>query len=405
MTYDSSLLNFLIDFYKNYIPIKAVNPAFGGEGEYERANYLESLLKNLGVDKIDHYDVSDIRVKGGKRPNIIAYVYGKNKEKTLWIVGHMDVVPEGERSLWRYDPWVATFENDYVYGRGTEDDGQGIALALTVLKMIRDKDIIPNVNLGLAFVSDEEAGSDYGAKYIVFNTDVFKRNDEVLIPDAGYPEGDKIEVAEKHIIWLKIVALGKQAHASTPEKGINAHRLNMEFVVDLYEKLHEKFNKFNEIFDPPVTTCEPTKKEKNVDNINTIPGVDVIYMDCRILPEYSLDEVLDFIRAEAYNFSLQSGCKINIEIVQRDMAPRPTDPNNEFVKTFSKAIKEVRGIEAKPIGIGGGTVAKYFREKGIPSIVWMTTEGTAHEPNERVKLINIINDAKVVFYYLTSQKV
>ncbi|MBP1358187.1 MAG: M20/M25/M40 family metallo-hydrolase, partial [Sulfolobus sp.] len=139
--------------------------------------------------------------------------------------------------------------------------------------------------------------------------------------------------------------------------------------------------------------------------INTIPGVDVIYMDCRILPEYSLDEVLDFIRAEAYNFSLQSGCKINIEIVQRDMAPRPTDPNNEFVKTFSKAIKEVRGIEAKPIGIGGGTVAKYFREKGIPSIVWMTTEGTAHEPNERVKLINIINDAKVVFYYLTSQKV
>ncbi len=402
--YDS-FSRFLVDFYKDYIPIKAVNPEFGGEGELERAKFLESLLRKIGVDEIKQYDIPDKRAKGGIRPNIITYIYGKNTNKTFWIIGHMDVVPEGDKSLWLYDPWSANVNGDYIYGRGTEDDGQGIATGLLVLKMLRDYDIMPNINLGIAFVSDEEAGSNYGAKYLAFNTDVFKQSDEILIPDAGYPEGDKIEVAEKHILWLKIKALGKQAHASTPEKGINAHRLNMEFVLSVYHKIHERFNKYNELFDPPVTTCEPTKKEKNIDNINTIPGVDIVYMDCRILTDYDPEELLDFIREEAYNFSLERGCKIDVEVVSQDIAPKPTDPNSEFVRNFIKSLKEVRNIEARPIGIGGGTVAKYFREKGIPTIVWMTTEGTAHEPNERVKISNIINDARVIFYYLTSKKV
>jgi len=58
----------------------------------------------------------------------------------------------------------------------------------------------------------------------------------------------------------------------------------------------------------------------------------------------------------------------------------------------------MRGIDAKPIGICGGTVGLYFRRKGIHTVVWSTNEDMAHQPNEYCKIDNMINDAKIFAY-------
>jgi succinyl-diaminopimelate desuccinylase len=207
-----------------------------------------------------------------------------------------------------------------------------------------------------------------------------------------------IEIAEKHILWLRFEVIGKQSHGSTPEKGLNANRLGMLFYSELYEILHKRFNSKDMLFEPPVSTFEPTKKEQNVPNINTIPGTDVQYFDCRILPRYRVDTVLSLIRKTAAIFSKAHGCKINISIVSREDTPKPT--SGAFVKEFSDVVKAVKNVEPKLLGIGGGTVAKYFRRIGMPSIVWMTIDETAHSPNEYAKISNIISDTKVVLKFL-----
>ena len=62
---------------------------------------------------------------------------------------------------------------------------------------------------------------------------------------------------------------------------------------------------------------------------------------------------------------------------------------------LQQALKEVRGIKADPIGIGGGTCAAIFRKDGLPAVVWETNDELAHEPNEYTVVDNLVNDAKI----------
>ena len=52
-------------------------------------------------------------------------------------------------------------------------------------------------------------------------------------------------------------------------------------------------------------------------------------------------------------------------------------------------------MDAKPVGIGGGTVGAYLRKAGFDCVVWARMNETAHQPNENADIANIIGDAKV----------
>ena len=66
-----------------------------------------------------------------------------------------------------------------------------------------------------------------------------------------------------------------------------------------------------------------------------------------------------------------------------------------MVKALARAIKNVKGLDARPMGIGGGTVAAFFRQVGLPAAVWITVPDSAHQPNEYCLISDIITDAKV----------
>ena len=165
--------------------------------------------------------------------------------------------------------------------------------------------------------------------------------------------------------------------------------------MQLDEMLHTKYAAKEALFDPPSSTFEPTKREANVDNINTVPGLDVQYFDCRILPEYPVSEVLDQIQSVSSKVEKETGATIAIEQVQREENTSPTPMDSLIVRRLRNAMKELRGLDVKPIGIGGGTVGAYFRRKGIQTAVWSTLDDLAHQPNEYCKIENLVNDAKV----------
>ena len=395
------LKDYIISLYSKFIPVKALPPELGGKGEARRAEILEEELRKLRL-KVERVDAPDNRVPDGYRPNIVALLRGRQDNKTLWIVAHMDTVPEGDISLWKYPPYKVTIEGDYIYGRGVEDDGQAIALALGIAKYLAKKGEKPRINMGIAFVSDEEVGSRYGLLYLL-KKNVFTEYSEenyFLVPDAGSPDGSKVIVAEKHILHFKVTVKGKQAHASMPHAGLNAHRLGMIFNLGLDEVLHSTLTEYDELYEPPVSTCEPTRKEENIGNINTIPGTDIVYWDCRILPKRDIKDLIEVLRSYAYHFSSRTRAKAEINVLGYDDAGEPTSIDNEFVKNFLASIEETRGVKPKPIGIGGGTVARYLRKQGYPAIVWMTCDETAHQPNEYTRLSYVLADIETVLYYL-----
>jgi succinyl-diaminopimelate desuccinylase len=314
-------------------------------------------------------------------------------EKTIWIVAHMDVVPEGDERLWNTPPFEGVVKNGRVYGRGSEDNGQSIVSSLYAAKAIIESGLTPKYTLGLCYVADEETGSNYGIKHLI-QQGIFGKDDMFVIPDIGTPKGDMIEIAEKSILWLKFKVYGQQSHASMPS-GLNACRRAMEFILDLDKKLHAKFNARNDLFMPPFSTFEPTKREKNVDNINTIPGLDISYMDCRILPEYDVDEVLDYIEDIRSFHQMKGNGKIEVEVVQKVSSP-PTPENALIVDRLKRIIEELRGFEPKLFGIGGNTCASFFRKAGFKeTAAWSTADGVAHQANEYCVIDNMVEDAKV----------
>jgi succinyl-diaminopimelate desuccinylase len=371
----------IITTLSDLIRIKALSPENGGEGELDKAEYLMELLSSF---KVKRYDAKDERVKGGVRPNIVVRIEGEEK-RAIWIVSHLDVVPEGNPSLWKTPPFEPVIKDGRIYGRGSEDNGQSIVSSLFAAKAIAELGP-PKYSLCLAFVSDEEVGSRHGIQHLL-RQNIFGREDLFVVPDAGSLDGSMIEIAEKSLLWLKFEVHGEQSHASKP-KGINAARRAMKFILELDEKLHRRFNAINSIFNPPHSTFEPTKREKNVDNINTIPGLDVSYMDCRILPEYSIDEVLEFINR------VRKAYEVDVEVIQKECSP-PTPENSKVVELLKRAIATVKGVKPSVCGIGGNTCAAFFRKAGFHTAVWSTVDGTAHRPNEYAVIDNMVEDAKV----------
>lgn len=385
------------------ISIPAISPDYGYEGEYDKAERLVDVVRDWGFDRIDVYNASDPRAKNGVRPNIVAYYYGENRDAPkIWILSHLDVVPPGDLSQWTVTkPFNPVFRDGKIFGRGAEDNGQAIISSIYAVRTLINLGIRSRRTVVLAFVSDEETGSRYGIRWLMEkHPQLFKPGDQALVPDYGVSDGSCIEVAEKSILWFRARIRGRQTHGSTPHKGLNAHRVAVDLIQRLDRVLHERYSARDELFDPPESTFEPTISMNSTRAPNIIPGDHEFTFDCRILPIYRVEDVLsDIYRIardvrEAYR---RNGYpEIEIEIIQREDAPKPTDPNSEIVQLLKKAIKILRGIDAKTIGIGGGTVAAAFRAIGVPAAVWSTIDDTAHEPNEYAKLDNIVADAKVI---------
>ena len=385
----------VIEWQRNLVSIKALGPENGGQGEFEKADYIKKLFDEIGFDNIKQFDAPDDRVSSGIRPNLIATLYGKDQSKTLWIMAHMDVVPEGDLEKWHSDPFKLKVEGDFLIGRGVEDNHQGLVSGLLAVKALKEGSEIPKMNVSLAIVADEETGSQYGLEYLLtHHKDIFKKNDLIIVPDAGDPSGCAIEVSEKSILWIKFSITGKQCHASTPQFGINAHRAGAHLIVEL-DKLHALFPASDKVYDTPISTFEPTKKESNVPNVNTIPGDDVFYLDCRILPQYSLEKVEEAIQGMVADISQKFNVKIDMSFPQKEKAAPPTPVDAPVVRLLSEAIQTVKQIKPEIIGIGGGTVAAFFRRAGYPAVVWSTIEDTCHQPNEASLISSTLSDAKV----------
>jgi succinyl-diaminopimelate desuccinylase len=374
--------------------LPAISPSSGGEGEVKKAEVLLNFLKENGFINIVFLKAPDLDAPARYRPNILAFFKGKSSAKTIWVMTHMDVVPPGELSLWSGDPFKAWIEGGKIYGRGVEDNQQEMVASLYAIKALKAEGILPNYDVAVALVADEETGSDKGIGYVLGHTNAFRRQDLIIVPDAGNEKGTLIEVAEKSILWLKFKTLGKQAHGSTPGKGVNSFKA-ASFLVTELNKLYEIFAEQDPLFDPPLSTFEPTKKEANVPNINTIPGEDIFYMDSRILPKFPLAEVEKKIKEIAAKIEDQFKVKITIEEQQKAPAAPPTSPKAPVVSALKDAIKEVYNKEAKPMGIGGGTVAAYFRRAGFAAACWSKIDETAHQPNEYCHIDNMMADAKV----------
>lgn len=383
----------LVKDFCSMLRVKAVGPESGGEGEHERAKHIVALARRLGLKDVEVIESSDPNVPSGKRPNIVIRVKGRNP-KRLWVISHMDTVPEGDVSAWDTPPFEPTIRDGMIYGRGSEDNGQELMASLYGLATVVRSGIVPEIDVGLVMVADEEHGNVHGIDFLLAK-DIFRKGDLVVVPDHGSTDGSELEVVEKGIAWIDVEVMGKQTHASTPDKGVNALEAASKFMLAAVAKLRGKYAARDELFDPPRSTFEATRCESNGPNVNTVPGKQRFAFDFRVLPGYPLDEVMADLKAVADDISRSEHVQISLSFLQKAEAAPRTPLDSEVVQRLSAAIALTRKVTPKPTGIGGGTCAAPFRRDGMDAVVWATVASVAHDANEYCVIDNLVGDAKV----------
>ncbi len=380
----------MVDTMIGMISIPALAPMNGGQGESLKADYL--MARTSGFDSVQRIDVPDIQDPSVMRSNIIAKKNGSGKG-TLWFVSHIDVVPTGDPDSWSSPPFEPALRDGKLYGRGTEDDGQSVISTMFAARPFLGEEL-KGMSLGVAWVADEETNSTCGIQYLL-EQGIFGKDDVIVVPDYCSKDGGMIDVAEKHIIWLKFCISGRTTHASTPHLGINAYKVSTLLLMDLMESFDSRFGGSDDMFLPKTSTFEPTKRIATVDNVNTIPGYDEFCMDIRLNPDYDPDLVVKMAEEIADVYSRSTGAEIRVEIIQMARSGAPSSVDSDGYKALAGSIEEVMGKAPEPVGIAGGTCSNFFRMKGLNAYAWQTGDGTLHAPDEYMKVENLMNDTKV----------
>ena len=361
-----SYVDDIVALQTELVACPALGPENGGQGELEKSLLIRKWLERLTPDQIISLDAPDDRVASGVRPNLVGLFKGRGTGR-VWILSHMDVVPPGELSLWSSDPWTLRRDGDRIYGRGVEDNHQGIVASYFAMKALRDENLEPGPDVGLIFVADEETGSQYGLAHLLrAREDLFLPEDLIIVPDSGDPDGTMIEIAEKSMAWIKFTVTGQQCHASTPQQGRNTLRATALIITAVDEALHRAFDATDKLYHPDASTFEPTKKEANVPNINTIPGEDIFYFDARVLPCYQVDEVLAEAARAAEAAAAAQGVSVKVEPAFKLQAPPPTSVDAPVVKALERAVARRQRPPGRADGHRRGNGRGFFPGKITP---------------------------------------
>jgi acetylornithine deacetylase/succinyl-diaminopimelate desuccinylase-like protein len=159
----------------------------------------------------------------------------------LLLYGHVDVVP-AEPSEWREPPFEGKIDDGFVWGRGALDMKGGVAMMMCAILRARASGTSPAGDIVFAALSDEEAGSRVGARYLVEqHPDLFKDVRYGISEFGGYTmhmAGHRfypIQVAEKQTCRVKATVRGAGGHSSLPPRNAATAAL-ARLLTDLDEK-------------------------------------------------------------------------------------------------------------------------------------------------------------------------
>ena len=397
--------------------------------------YINGLLTEASIE-------TTLLAKTPERPNLIARLKGEGKVPPLLLYGHVDVVTtEGQK--WQQPPFEANIVDGFLWGRGALDMKSGVAMILAAfLKAKVERAALPGDVIFCA-VADEEAGGDYGSRFLVNeHAGLFKGVKYAFGEFGGFnmSMGGKrmypIMVAEKQCCWMKVSFHGRGGHGSMPvhhqamaklartlglldQKQLPYHltpavRLMLTSIADalggvtglvirtltipllagaIIGALGERGN----IFAPLLhNTISPTILKAS-DKINVIPSEVSIGLDGRLLPGFTPKDMENEMHALL-------GTDYDLEVLEYD--PGPTALDMGLFDTLGAVIKESdpQGI-AVPYVMSGVTDARFFTKLGIQTYGFTPLQlpddfsfiGTIHAADERVPVAALDFGVEAVF--------
>ncbi|MFI7024468.1 M20/M25/M40 family metallo-hydrolase [Micromonospora sp. NPDC049900] len=381
----------VVDLCRDLLRIDTTNTGDNATSVGERlaAEYVAEKLAEVGI-------TPQIHESAPGRANVIARIPGADPSRgALLVHGHLDVVP-ADADEWSVHPFSGELRDGYLWGRGAIDMKDFDAMVLAVVRHWQRTGVRPPRDIVLAYTADEEAGSEYGAHYLVTrHRELFDGCTEGIGEVGGFSytvdESRRlylIETAQKGIDWLRLHAKGRPGHGSMVHDDnavtalaeavarIGRHRFPVVVTDTVRAFLEEVSEVLGIELDPedpetaiaklgPIAniigatirnTANPTRLAAGYKD-NVIPGRASATIDCRSLPGQS--ELLERQLRELV------GPDIAIEYVQRQPALETTFDGDLVAAMSAALVAEDPGARPVPYMLSGGTDAKAFAHIGV----------------------------------------
>lgn len=380
------------------------------------------------------------------------------------IVGHLDVVPAGDG--WNTDAFILRKDGDKLLGRGTSDDKGPMIAALFAIKALKELGLRPRRTIRLIAGIDEEIGMDSIDKYLElagkpdlgFTPDAefplvigekgihvvelaqkvkTSSNAEGLtlsklvggtahnaVPDTCkaviHPSSQEYEnllktkissfneQSENQITYRKqgssisIEAKGRSAHAQSPDTGLSAISVMMEFLGNIElncEDINDFINFYNkriayeyqgESLGIKMSDEESGELTVNAGLINYSKGFISLTLDIRYPVTASQETVRRILNQTIDGTSIGSHEVLTEESIYMD--PETSHLCQELMAAYSNQTGDT---DCEPIVMGGGTYAKK-----VPGILAFgaampSDPDTMHQANEYITIDRLILAAKI----------
>jgi acetylornithine deacetylase/succinyl-diaminopimelate desuccinylase-like protein len=390
--------------------------------EAECIGFIDRLLRDAGFQ-------TTIQAKTPSRANLLARVKGEGISPPLLLYGHVDVVTAANQT-WSHPPFEGRQAGGYIWGRGALDMKGGVAMMLAaVLQAKTDGSPLPG-DVVLAIVSDEEAGGDFGARYLVEDHPELFRGVRHALGEFGgftfmigsrrfYP----IMIAEKQMCWMRGVVRGPGGHGSMPIRGgamaklaaliraLESRRLPTHITpaaslmfraiaaalpgasgLVLRSLLNPRLTnavlrllgRQGQTFDPLFHNTASLTMVRGSDKINVIPSEIHFEIDGRLLPGLQPADLMAELRHVV-------GGEVELEIERHD--PGPAEPDMAFFDTLGGILREAdpEGVPI-PLLLTAVTDARFFSRLGIQTYGYLPMQlpkgfdftRTIHGADERI---------------------
>jgi succinyl-diaminopimelate desuccinylase len=336
------------------------------------------------------------------RPNLVATL-GRGRPR-LVLAGHLDVFPAG--GGWTIPPFSGRVQAGRLYGRGAGDMKAGVAAALFVTSLIKERGVRLGGALTLALASDEETGGEWGTEWLLREVDAV-RGDACLIGESSGL--GVIGIGEKGILWLRVRCRGRPGHAayaqgeSATTKALRAleviSRLSGRAVRaprDVARLLVKQRPAVETLWGPGTARLAGTITVNigRIDGgtqINLIPSSCEAEVDCRLPPGLGVRQLERQIRR---GLAGSTGRETDLEVI-RSCDPYVTSPHERLVRLLRSNAGEMLGIDPLPVVRLGMTDGRLFRRAGIPTAVYGPRVTGMGGSDESIEVRDLVDTARV----------
>ena len=322
-----------------------------------------------------------------RKANLFATLAARDGNATdggIVLSGHTDVVPV-EGQPWDTDPFVATFHDGRIYGRGVTDMKSFSAVGLAYVPEFARRGLHRPLHFALSY--DEEVGC-IGVRRLI--ADIVARGVHPAGCIVGEPTGMELVVAHKGKRAWRCRVRGFEAHSSLTPQGVNAVQIACEIVAYIAQRGRDfrDAGRRDEAYDVPYTTA-------HVGVIRGGTALNIVPRDCsfdfeiRHLPFDDPEDFIRDVRAYAARF-LPAMHAVDahtyIEFDHLSTLPGFDTHDGSAITALGHACNATTDVGK----VSFGTEASLFHGADIPTIICGPGHiAQAHQPNEWVALEQI----------------